>query len=66
MKKLRKMKWDFTGVSIYLSLDLIGIALGFLFVVSAYMNEYMAVFLMSVLILAIAWAQSQIRVTRCR
>jgi hypothetical protein len=66
VNKLLAAKWNFASMGIYLALDLLGIALGFLFVVGAFVNEYLAVFLMNVLILAIAWAQSQIKVKRCR
>lgn len=66
MKQLRKARWNFAAAIVYLALELLGVALGCIFVISAFFNEYMAVFLMSVLILAIAWTQSQIEVRRYR
>jgi hypothetical protein len=66
MKNFRKSKWNATGVSIYFCLEMLGIALGFLFVFAAYLNEYSVLLSMSILILAIAWTQSQIEVKRRR
>ncbi len=61
MKQTRKTGLGFIGMGISLALDLLGIALGFLFVVSVFVQAQFVMLLLSALILALAWIQSQIK-----